>query len=626
MLDGKNASQEKEIEEQEIEKTEKVEKPTIDETTKIVEDIDNRLANESEKEVSEEEKEAEEEKEDYNTFELPALVDELEKTIKGNPIHHIKNKVEAIKSAFTKKFGTLLAEKKKAFLDEGGNSIDFQFSSPEKTKYNALVSDYRKQRDAYYNNLEQQLQENLDKRTRVIEDLKQLIAEGNPSSMYQSFRDLQNIWKSLGPIPKSKYNDIWRTYHHHVERFYDLLHLSNDYRDLDFKHNLDEKLKLIEKAEALNEEKDVNLAFKELQKLHKMWKEDIGPVAKDLREEVWQKFSEATKNIHDKRHEYLKELKSHVSEITEKKLAVIEEINNYDFTKNKSHNDWQNSIKDVEALRKKYFDAGKLPYNKSEAVWQQFKSATKRFNQEKNAFYKSEKLNKQDNLKKKQDLISLAESLKDSEDWENATNTFKKIQSDWKKIGHVPRKFSDDIWKQFKDACNHYFDRFHAQKNSLNDDQQAILDAKSDFFANIKEDLYTNKEQIIELMNSWSKLGVLPKNSRQIDTQFNKLIDKLLNGLSVDKAEIVMLKFRNIVDGYLANNDVRKLDNEQLFVRKKVDEGIREIQQLENNLSFFSNTSEDNPLIKNVKKSIKDQKEQLDIWTEKLKYLRGLNY
>lgn len=600
---------------------EEVPASTDEETAKAVEEVEGKVAEEAEKN-----EEPAIPVKDYDKMELDALADELEKLIKNNPVQQIKTHAEAIKSSFNMKFGKLLAEKKEAFLAEGGNSIDFQFSSPVKTRYNKLLSDYKKQRDSYYSNLEKQLKENLEKRYKVIDDLKALIQEADTKTMYKSFRELQNVWRSIGSVPKNKYNDTWKTYHHHVERFYDLLHLSNDFRDLDFKNNLEEKLKIIQRAEELSEEKDVNLAFKELQKLHKLWKEDVGPVAKDMREEVWQKFSAATKKIHDKRHEYFREMKSQYSEIIEKKLAVVQEILNFDFSKNTSHSDWQGSIKQIEALRQKYFDAGKLPYSKSEAVWQKFKAATKQFNHAKNSFYKQEKNVQQDNLKKKLALIELAESLKDSEDWESATNTFKKIQSDWKKIGHVPRKFSDDIWKKFKAACNHYFDRYHQQKNALSADQQEVVNKKTELLEGLKEKDYSTKADISNLMKEWSALGRLPRSARNVDGKFNKFIDKVLGSIDIEKDEIAMLKFKNIVNGYLANNDVRKLDSEQMFIRKKIEESVREIQQLENNLSFISNASADNPLVKNVRKNINQFKEGLELWEQKLHYLRTLDY
>ena len=564
--------------------------------------------------------------EDYSELSIEELVISLKNLIENSPVQQIKSPIDQIKNAFNEKFGALLAEKKQAFLDEGGESIDFQFSHPSKSEFNKLLSDYRVKREAYYANIEKKLNENLEKRLQVIEELKALIDDAEVSTMYKNFKAIQEKWNSIGGVPKSTYNDTWKTYQHHIERFYDLLHLSNDFRDLDFKHNLDEKLKIIEKAEALADEKDINFAAKQLQELHKIWKEDIGPVARDVREEVWQKFSDATKKIHDKRHEYFKDIHSKFDEMIDKKMLVIAEINALDISKNSTHNDWQKSIDELETLRKKYFDIGKLPYAKSEEIWQKFKNATKKFNTAKNKFYKEEKSEQQDNLQKKMALIELAESLKDSEDWEIATNAMKKIQSDWKKIGHVPRKFSDDIWKRFKAACNHYFNRYHQQKNAVSKDQQVVVDKKIEFLESLKSKKKFKKEEVFDVMNEWQDLGKLPKNSRHLDSKFNKLIDATLDNLSLDKNEVVFLKFKNLVDSYLENNDYKKLDSEQLFVRKKIDEIVREIQQLENNLSFFSISNKNNPLVLNVKNQVNEFKEELALWKEKLDYIKKLDY
>jgi hypothetical protein len=562
----------------------------------------------------------------YDKLSLEELTDSLEKLLETQKVQHIKSTAEAIKSAFNIKFGSLLAEKKEAFLAEGGNTIDFQYSSPIKSRYNKLLSVYKKDRDAYYSNLEKQLKENLEKRLQLIEELKSLIENADTKTMYKSFRNIQSTWRAIGPVPKTKYNDTWKIFHHHVERFYDLLHLSNDFRDLDFKNNLEEKLKLIKKAEDLAQNEDVNLAFKELQKLHKRWKEDVGPVAREMRDEVWDKFSAATKIIHDKRHGHFRDMKSQYGAIIEAKMLVIDEILNFDSSQNKTHNDWQKSIKSIELLRKKYFDAGKLPYSKSETIWQKFKDATKQFNQEKNKFYKQEKKSQQQNLQEKLDLIKLAESLKDSEEWETTTNTFKKIQSDWKKVGHVPRKFSDELWKKFKAACNHYFDRYHKQKNTLSDEDKKILDKKEVFLESLKPEDYSSKGTITKLMNDWNQFGGTSRNSKSVDVKFNMFVDLILSKLSISKDEIMLLKFKNVINGYLAKNDTRKLNSEVIFIRKKIDEAVREIQQLENNLSFFSNASDDNPLVKNVHTNINNFKKSLSVWENKLSYLRTLDY
>ncbi len=622
MLENNEQNEKEKVPTNELQTTEVLHKKDIG-NLEAVNEIEASVAKDAENDA---EKSVELPKVDYSSFTLDQLVGALEKLLKNNPIHSIKNELEAIKSNFNKKFGALLAAKKAAFLEAGGNSIDFQFSSPVKQHYNRLLSDFKKQRDAYYKNLEQQLNENLEKRLTIIDQLKQLIKEADTKTMYKSFKELQDKWKTIGPVPRTTYNDTWKIYHHHVERFYDLLHLSNDFRDLDFKHNLEEKLKIITIAEQLAEATDVNKAFKELQNLHKAWKEDLGPVPKEQREEVWQRFSTATKKIHDRRHDYFREMRSKYDEIIEKKLTIVSVIDAYDTSKNLTHKNWQKSIKEIEVLRQEFFDAGKLPYAKSEELWQKFKAVTKKFNSAKNKFYKQEKSVQQENLKKKIAMIEIAESLKDSEDWKMATEAMKQVQSDWKKIGHVPRKFSDEIWKRFKAACNHYFDRYHNQQNTINKEQQEVVEAKKAFLDEFRNEEKPTRETILKAIESWNALGRLPRNMRHLEGKFNKEIEKLLVDISIDKKEVAMLKFTGVVDAYLADGDTQKLDSEQLFVRKRIDEIGKEIQQLENNLGFFSNAKVDNPLVKNVHKQIDEFKSELAIWKTKLDYLKKLEY
>ena len=596
--------------------------PENDETSDAVNEIEEKVAEEAE-----EPKAVPVAKEiDYTTLSLEDLVAALETVLKENPPNKVKTQVDAIKNAFNKQFGAFLAEKKAAFIEAGGDSIDFQLSSPVKTAYNSLLSQHKKERDAYYQEQEQTQKLNLEKRYEVIEALKNLISDADTNTMYKQFKEIQDSWRAIGPVSKTKYNDTWKTYHHHVERFYDLLHLSNDFRDLDFKNNLEEKLKIIEKAEALVEREDINASFIELQDLHKIWKEDIGPVARELREEIWKKFSDVTKKIHDKRHEHFRSMNTKFDEIIQEKLEVIAQIRALDTSKNKNHNHWQQSIREVEKLRQAYFNAGKLPYAKSEEVWQQFKGVTKKFNKAKNDFYKREKNSQQENLNKKSALIELAESLKDSTDWETTTEAFKKIQADWKKIGHVPRKFSDDVWKRFKTACNYYFDQYHKSKNAISVEDQEVIDAKKALLEKIKALEAPTKEAVLDAIQEWKNIGILPRSVRHLEGKFNKQIDRLITTLSIDKNEIEMLRFKNTVDGFEANNDVRKLDSELIFVRKKVDEIVKEIQQLENNLGFFSNAKADNPLVLNVKARVEEFKKDLALWKEKLSYIKKIDY
>lgn len=567
---------------------------------------------------------------DLTTLSLDGIVEMTKKLLSEYEIQEVKNQIEGLKKEFQKKFKSFLKEQKEAFVKAGGEEGDFFHSEPLKHRFDELLSEYKRKRQQFYKEIERIQKENLELRLQLIDELKSLIDNAEASTMYKNFKILQDKWREVGQIPHAKYNDVWRTYHHHVERFYDLLHLNNDFRDLDFKHNLEEKSKLIEKAEALAAEEDVNHAFKELQILHKMWKEDIGPVARELREEVWHRFSEATKKIHNKRHEFQEKLDEKFKANVGLKLAVINKIKELDLTKNQSHKDWQDSIKKLEALRDEFFAIGKVPKSRNEEIWQLFREATRNFNAEKNNFYKSIKKDQSENLKKKMALVEQAESLKESEDYDTATEVFKKIQSEWKKIGHVPRRDSDKIWKRFKDACNHYFDRLHNKQNDLDKDQSAVIEKKKEFMDSMKEEIEKGKELTVEFvqkgMEEWRALGVLPHKVKHLDIKFNKLLDAAYKKLDIDKDEASFLRFKNTVDALLDQNNRRKLDSEQLFIRRKIDEITKEIKQLENNISFISNASADNPLVKNVYKNIETYKESLEIWKRKIDYMKKMEY
>jgi len=594
---------------------------------KVAEDetSDKKVAGKNESEA-----EAVNEKIDFDSLDLEQLVKEFQKLLIQDSIPSIKGKIEKIKQSFNKKYGELLQENKKAFLADGGNEIDFHYSNPIKSVYNDLLFEFKTKRQHYYKQIEEEQKGNLEKKLLLIEELKHLIDNAESSTMYQNFKEIQQKWSAIGNIPRTKYNDTWRTYQHHVERFYDLLHLSNDLRDLDFKHNFEEKLKLVEKAEELASSSDLSRAFKELQVLHKLWKEDIGPVDREHREEIWERFSIATKTIHDKRHDLQKSLETKYEENVDKKRAVINKITNLVTEKIDSHKVWQQKINDLEALRREFFKIGTVPRAENDKIWREFKEATRNFNHVKNLFYKGIKKDQQDNLDKKNALVERAESLKESDDWEITTDLMKQIQAEWKTIGHVPRKYSDKIWKQFKDACNYYFDRLHGVQDEVNKDQVAGFNKKKELLENLKSQSDANESLTLEVLNTyvddWHKLGSLPNNMHHIEVKFNKTLNNLYSKLDLDEKEISLIKFKNIVNNYLSHKNFRKLDSEQLFVRKKIDELTREIQQLETNISFISNATDDNPILKNVHQNIDNYNSQLDIWKTKLDYLSKIDY
>jgi len=607
---------------------------TTEETAEVP--VSEELPQEVAKEIDNEEEEASTDQEeaaqalDYHSLSQEELLEHLKQLLLAKPVQDIKHEVEEIRSEFGARFNEEQAQKKEEFVAGGGNLIDFHYSTPLRKNFNSLYFDYKEKRNHYYQNLKKDLQANYEKRQELIEELKGLLnAEENINTTYKHFKEIQDRWHVAGQIPRDKYNTVWNTYRHHVENFYDFLHLNREFRDLDFKHNLEQKLKIVSRAEELSESEDSNKSFRELQMLHKMWKEEIGPVAKEHREEIWQKFSAATKKIHDKRQAFLKDMDASFEENLQKKEALVAQIKGLAESTKPNHRAWQQSIQKIQKLRDEYFEIGKVPRNKAKEIWNEFKESTRNFNKEKNGFYKNQKKEQFSNLAKKRELIKIAEENKDSDDFEVVTALMKKIQNDWKAIGHVPRKDSDSVWKSFKDACNHYFDRLHSQRNQASKEEQTNLEEKTamlkaleglELSGDQEQDLQTIQKQV----SAWKNVGRVPFKQKGIDKRFNKIIDGFYSKLNLGKEETEMIRFESKISNMAGDDDPRRMQKEEFFIGKKISETKDSIRQLENNLGFFQNAGPDNPLVKDVHDNINKQKQELEVWQMKQKKIRAL--
>src|SRR5690606_30594830 len=547
----------------------------------------------------------------YDELSLDELNSELNNLIKNEKITAIREHVENIKRSFLTKYNEFIDEKKEAFLEENPDafSSDFQYDLPAKNLFDSLYHTYKEQKNAHFKWIQDQLKKKLAERNQIIEELKDLVE--NTDNFNAALKDIQQLrerWKTAGAIPKDNYNHLWNNFHFHLERFYDQLHLDREARDLDFKNNLEQKQKIVERATELLNETDIRKAFRELQVLHRIWKEEIGPVAKEHREEIWQNFSNVTKQLHEKREA----LQSKIHELEEsnlvKKNEIISEINQISSKEFTSHNDWQNAIKQIEALRTAFFSTGRVPAEQNEETWTSFKNATRNFNVSKNNFYKDIKKEQQDNLQKKQDLVNQAKALSESSDFDSVTPAMKKIQEDWKHIGHVPRKFSDSLWKEFKQICNSYFDRLHAERNKEIEAEMQNFNNKKEYLESMKDfqltgDHKTDLDAIKIHIENWKNIGTVPQTRRHIEGKFNKILDALFDKLSLSKKEAELVKFHNKIEHLVENNDSRRLHNESVFVQRKIDEIQSEIFQLENNVQFISNAKADNPLVKEINKN-----------------------
>ena len=572
---------------------------------------------------------------DYESFSMEALVDELQKLVSNEKVMSIRDHIEEIKKAFLSKYNHFIEEKKEEFHAENPETTEeFQYHFPLKSKFDQFYTLYKDNKNTHFKSLQNNLKNNLDTRLAIVEELKELINPNeNIKDTLKHFNELRERWKNAGAIPKDKYNHVWNNYHFHVENFYDYLHLDREARDLDFKHNLEQKQKIIVRVEELLQEQDINKAFRELQDLHRIWKEDIGPVSREYRDEIWNQFSDLTKKMHDKREVLFEKIRGTEQENLEKKKAIIAQIEELGTIKVNAHSQWLLQIEKVEALREDFFSTGKVPADVNEATWAAFKNAVRNFNTFKNSFYKDIKKEQNENLNKKNALVAKANELKDSADFAATTAIMKQIQEDWKKIGHVPRKYSDKVWAEFKAACNHYFDRLKDQKSEHNAEEMEAFDKKKAYLESIKEfqligEHKADLDAIKQHIENWKNLGKVPFTRRHIEGKFNKILDALFDKLSLSKKDSDMMRFANKIENLSESNDSRKLENEKIFIIRKIEELQNEIFQLENNIQFFANTrnaKKENSIVLEVRKNIAIHKESLDTWKEKLKQLRNLN-
>lgn len=605
--------------------TEKAEE-AINDNQKVIDEIDNSNAEESEDETLSERHDIP--MLDYESMSMEALVSEMEKLVNTGKVSSIKEHIEEIRKEFTSKYNEFIDEKREQFASENeGDATGFEYHLPLKQKFDSFLDQYKERKNNHYKTLENNLKSNLKTRLEIIEELKNLIdPEINIPDLFKQFNEIREKWRSAGAIPKDKYNHVWNNYHFHVENFYDYIHLDREARDMDFRYNLEQKQKIIARAKELAGEPDLNKAFRELQLLHKLWKEELGPVSREHREEIWNEFSAVTRQIHDRRENYYQELKAKEEENFVAKQNVISQIVAIANENTETHSQWQKQIKKIEALRDEFFAIGKVPVEKRDQIWEEFRVATKDFNFKKNTFYRSIKAEQQENLSKKQALLDKAIELKDSEDFTKTTPVMKQIQEDWKLIGHVPRKVSDEIWKQFKDACNHYFNRLHAKRNEENATEAEAYEKKKEYLENLKNielsgEYKTDLELIKSHIEAWKSLGRVAHSKRHIEGKYNKVLDILFDKLSLSKKDADAMRYNNRISDLVENNDQRKLNSERIFLSRKIDEVQNSILQLENNIMFITGATDKNPLVAEVTKNIERHKQELQGWKDKLSQL-----
>ncbi len=570
----------------------------------------------------------------YDELPLPVLIGEAKDLLKNHPARKLREHFNQIRDAVKKQLEEDESTKREAFVENGGEVLDFQYDNPARREFNAVFNDYRKQLDAYYKEQEKSQQENLKERLQIIDELKALYQEFNDesSNIFVQFRNLKTRWHNAGPIPKAQAGNIFKTYFHHLDNFYEYLDLNKELREMDYAHNLQVRESIIKRAEELVGEENVQKALNELQYLHRLWKEEAVPVAEELREPTWQKFKELTHKIHERKSELGEKIKAEQEENLKKKQEILAEITKLiENAEKKSHGEWQSGIKKLNGLRENFLAAGRVPKEFNQKMWDEFKSVTRDFNHAKNEFYKSLKSEQQINLEKKQELLRIAKEHAESTDWNASVQVIKRIQADWKKIGHVPRKYSDSIWKEFKEACNNFFDHYKERGNQSNQQFEDNLVKKEELLKEVSsfkptDNVQENLDKINEFHVRWNSIGKVPLAKMSINQEFNKTVSEIVKSFGLSDNEIQDFKMASLVDQIKSGHDERLLDDEIRKARKLIDELEKEINQLETNIGFFANADENNPLLKDVFRQIEEKRSRLTDTEIRLRKLHRIDF
>ncbi len=483
---------------------------------------------------------------------------------------------------------------------------------------------YSSKKRKYFNDLNLNQKENLIKRQALIEKIKDLIVvDESPNKLYSKFKLLKEQWHNTGQVPITDRNNIWETYRHHVGKFYDFLHLNRDLRELDFKHNYEEKLKIIERAEELDKVNDIIRASRDLNDLHRLWKNELGPVSREHSNDLWTRFQAASHKIHLKRQNFQKEISTIQQDNYQKKQNVIVKMKELTTKLPKTHSEWQNKIKDFEKLKVEFQSIKNLQRNKNKKSWNDFRLATKEFNTEKNNFYKNQKKELKKSIDIKKSLIDEVKAIIESNKISENSNRVKSIQEEWKRVGYLPRKISNSLWNDFKPLLNKFYDLLKSGTINLDENEQKVYDDKSKFIdkLNFSKKKFTTdevKEEFISFIQSFNEIGELNLNSSTIlNLNLMRKISSIIKSLDIDNVEKDNLIFDFELE--LSKTDSKEINKKIQTIKRKISDLEVESNQFQNNLEFFSSSSSENPLFKNVSTKIESIEKKIEFWRAKLK-------
>ena len=579
-------------------------------------------------ETAEELSAADVDKNDLSGKSKQELVEMFESLLSSEPVQTLRKSVEAIKIAFYKLHRAEVDAARKAFEAEAAEGAEFtpQVDAME-VKLKDLFKEYRTRRDEYIANLDSIKEENLKIKLSIIEELKELInSDETLNNTFAKFRELQQRWKETGLVPQQKVKDLWETYNLHVENFYNFIKINKELRDLDLKKNYEQKMQLCEQAEALITEPSIVEAFHKLQKLHDEWRE-TGPVANEYKEALWERFKAASSRINKQHQEYFDTIKQEQlknlelkSELCEKTEALVDQP----YT---SRKEWNKASERLIEIQKIWRTIGFAPKKDNTRIYDRFRSACDRFFEAKRKFYEGVKSEMEHNLQLKQEICEAAEALQNSEDWKHATEELIALQAKWKQVGTVSRRYSDQVWKRFRAACDSFFERKAQHFSSIENEHEANLQKKLALIeemhaADIKAGGY---DLIKSFQRRWSEIGYVPiKQKDAVQKKYKEAVDAMFGVLRGSERDRSMNRFKERLQGMKSQSDKRmRSERERLY--NKVRQMEQDIALLENNIGFFSKSKNADAMISEIRDKIAKAKQELQLTIEKIHLIDSYN-
>jgi len=561
---------------------------------------------------------------DYATSSKQELIDAL-KLLITKEVDAAKDGVEHIKQLFYKKVKLEVEEQKKLFVENGGIETDFIAAKDElEESFKALLNEFRVKKASVMAQLEKEKDNNLLQKQHLLEQMKVLVGSNDDVSTHiNEFRALQQKWKSIGQVPQTASTELWKQYNLYQESFWDLIKINNELREYDFKKNLESKTLLCEAAEKLSEETDVISAFQKLQKLHEEWHE-LGPVAREIREQIWTRFKDASTAIHKKHQSYFDSIRKLEEENLVTKTELCEKIEAFDYSKLNNYRQWDEATKTILAWQEEWRSIGFAPRKVNQKVFDRYRKACDAFFAAKGEFYKETKNVLVANSDKKKALCEQAEALKDSTDWKEAGEKFILLQKEWKTIGPVAKKYSDELWKRFIAACDYFFEQKNKSTSGQRNAESENLAKKKELITKINafEKSENNNESVAALrtlMAEWNTIGHVPfKEKDKVYKEYRDAVDKQFETLNVDATNRRMDNFRsNLKD--MSGKGENKLYREREKLMRAYEHLKSEILTYENNIGFFSSSSKKGGgLIKEMERKIESLKEESKLIEQKI--------